>query len=264
MDASTAATLSPLSTLQQLETDVAAWLRRPSSQRAPSTAWLRCSEDDGRLVVYHVPSQRLVCRVHRVPAGFLGTPSGAQLNEARGALAVMVAKLFAEQDKARVEAPLPHLFTSFEDTPVITTIALELSLRTYSARPCLKCGASGSYNGGRCYPCRGVGHEEQHGKVRNEAGDKVRVRVPAGARAVAVRPAECGARVPRWHPAPTLTRDNTRVLCRLESGEFVCIPLLALRLDRDPLSLEELVKEAVEIAATVGLDDARWLAPFPV
>lgn len=263
MDTSTAALSAP-HTLMQLETAVAAWLRQPTDKRTPSTTWLRCCEDDGRTVVYHVPSRRLECLVHKVPAGFLGRPSAVQLNEARGALAAMVATLFAAQDRQIVEAPPAKLFAEFKETSVLTTTELELSLRTYSRRPCIKCNTTGSYQGGRCYPCRGVGHEEQHGKVRDDAGDKVKVHVRAGTRAVAVRPAECLARTPRWQTPPALTRENSRVLCRLESGQFVCIPLVALRLDRAPRPATELVKETVEVAAQVMLDDERWLVPFDV
>ena len=250
----------------QLDTYAAAWQSKPSHQRLPSTVWLCCysSSRTGHTVLYHLPSRRLVCWQLRLSLEMFGRPSAAQLVEVQCALAVLVAKRFAEVERTTCLTPSPAVFDKFKDTSVITTMPLELSHRTYEFRLCLKCNATGSFRGGRCYPCRGLGREEQHGKLRSESGAAIKLLVPQGTRAVAVRPAEYVTKLPRWVTPPPMTRDNTRVLCRLATGQFVALPLDALRLDREPSTPAELVKDAAEIAATVELGDERWLTHFGV
>ena len=59
-------------------------------------------------------------------------------------------------------------------------------------------------------------------------------------------------------------RDNSRALCKLESGEVVFLSLDALRLTREPITFESKLEDTTRWAANLSQRDERWAAPFGV
>lgn len=253
----------------QFNAEFKAW--EDAETPTPSSNWFRMYEwerngawdSDWYSVIFHKPTGKLVCyqlgttRFADHPlryCGFFGVHTPEVLELAQRELARMAGVAFAAEDQRRVEEPGPAEFKTYNEVPVVVTRVCKVSEKPYTIEPCTKCSGTGRYSrGGDCFSCDGKGRRERFGKAET----KTRRCIEEGTKAVAVRPAEFwGQRYAGGYNQPS--RDNTRVLVRLEDGKHVTLSLNALRLDREPATFEAKHAEHLPRCLSTVAGDDRW------
>ena len=264
----------------QLHTELMAW--RVAGEQAPSTNWVRLLEwerngpndSDWYSVVMHRPSghmftvesgtTRFANALH-VFTGFFAPLTDADLVAARKTWAEMSARYLCAVDKRECEEPQPHVF---KQVGVEVTLLRKANVEVRATEPCRKCNGSGRYTGrreGACFACDGLGFKlaKKPSKGSDTPAKPAKIKIEAGARATTLAPSEAwGTFYKGGYNRPD--RNNSRALCKLESGEVVFLSLDALRLTREPITFESKLEDTTRWAANLSQRDERWAAPFGV
>jgi hypothetical protein len=124
-----------------------------------------------------------------------------------------------------------------------------------SKSPCLKCNGSGKWVNPRnetdarpCFTCNGTGEYVTKTKetLKNDDGKQVRNKLPEGTIGTVLSQKSYGTFYRKGYNHPD--RSNTTCQVKLQDGSIVPIPAEKLRLNKEPMSDQELMERAKNLS----------------